>query len=92
MENITFFLATLGLAHFIQNTDGPWDLVARGRNALLRLPLLGPRVFYKFFSCGFCLGFWSGAVLGLGMPGGVSMWLCRALAVAWLNMTAARYL
>lgn len=57
-------LAIYGLAFTIKQTDGPWDLISRWRNLMMRVPFLGPQ-FYKLLDCYFCLGFHCGWIVYL---------------------------
>jgi len=54
--------AIFGLAFAIKQTDGPWDIITKWRNLMMRLPLVGPQ-FYKLLDCFYCTGFWSGLVI-----------------------------
>jgi hypothetical protein len=59
MNTIVLICAIFGLAFVIKQADGPWDLIARWRNWIMRLPLIGPQ-FYKLLDCYYCTGFWAG--------------------------------
>ena len=56
--------AIFGLAFAIKQTDGPWDIMARWRNWMMRIPFIGVQ-FYKLLDCYFCLGCWSGMIVYL---------------------------
>jgi hypothetical protein len=85
MEILIYLLAIFGLAFFLKESDGPFDLMAKLRNALMRNKYLGV-FFYKLFSCYFCCGFHCGYLIYLlinknwqfnlficwGLAGGVS--------------------
>jgi hypothetical protein len=57
-------LAIFGLAFAIKQTDGPWNLVGRWRNLMMRIPYLGVQ-FFKLLDCSFCLGFHCGWIVYL---------------------------
>src|SRR3984957_5462826 len=59
LECLIVIGAIFGLAFTIKQTDGPWDLVSRWRNLMMRIPFFGVQ-FYKLLDCYFCLGFWCG--------------------------------
>jgi hypothetical protein len=61
--NILFsLLAIYGLYFLIVQSDGPFGIIGKARNLLMRFGALGP-FFYKLFSCPFCSGCWSGLVI-----------------------------
>jgi hypothetical protein len=62
MNPFILLLAIYGLTFALRETDGPWDLMARGRNRLMRLPWLGVQV-YKLLNCPFCTGWWAGLAI-----------------------------
>lgn len=62
MSPLILLLAIYGLTFALRETDGPWDLLARGRNRLMRLPWLGVQV-YKLLNCPFCTGWWAGLMV-----------------------------
>lgn len=64
MNMVITILAIYGLAFAIRETDGPWDLVSKWRNWMMRLPLVGVQ-FYKLLNCYFCLGFHCGWIVYL---------------------------
>jgi hypothetical protein len=55
MTLILSLLAIYGLAFFIKETDGPWNLIGRWRNLMMRIPFIGVQ-FFKLLDCYFCLG------------------------------------
>jgi hypothetical protein len=59
MNVVVIICAIYGLAFAIKQTDGPWGLIARWRNWMMRLPLVGVQ-FFKLLDCYFCLGFHCG--------------------------------
>lgn len=59
MQTVLMLLALVGLAHAVQNAEGPFGMFSKIRNLLARVPVVGP-MFFKLFSCDFCSGFWSG--------------------------------
>lgn len=64
MDILILFAAIYGLAFTIKQTDGPWDLVARWRNWMMRIPFIGVQ-FFKLLDCYFCLGFHCGWIVYL---------------------------
>jgi len=61
---IILILAICGLMFAIKNTDGPWNIVGRWRNLMMRIPVIGVQ-FYNLISCSFCVGCWSGLFIYL---------------------------
>jgi len=59
MELIICLLAIFGLAFLFKESSGPWDLMSKLRNALMRNKYVGV-FFYKLLDCYFCIGFHSG--------------------------------
>jgi len=57
-------LATYGLAFLINESDGPWGIMAWIRNKLIRNKYVGT-FFYKLLDCYFCLGFHCGWIVYL---------------------------
>lgn len=49
------FLAIYGLAFLIKQSDGPWGIMNRVRNALISNKYVGV-FFYKLLDCWFCTG------------------------------------
>lgn len=64
MGMIISIFAIFGLAFAIKETDGPWNIVSRWRNWMMRLPLVGVQ-FYNLLQCYYCTGFWSGIIIYL---------------------------
>lgn len=56
--------AIFGLAFALKQADGPWDLIAKWRNWMASVPLIGVQ-FYKLLDCYFCLGFHCGWIVYL---------------------------
>jgi hypothetical protein len=87
-------LAIYGLAFALKQTDGPFGLVSKWRNWMMRLPIIGVQ-FYHLLDCYFCLGCWCGVIVyGLststfmisqlviwGLAGGVICLLMDAILV-----------
>jgi hypothetical protein len=61
---VLIVLAIFGLAFTIKETPGPWNLMDRLRNLLMRIPFLGVQ-FFKLLDCYFCLGFHCGWIIYL---------------------------
>jgi hypothetical protein len=61
---LLIILAVFGLAFAIKEADGPWDLVSKWRNLMMRIPVIGPQ-FYKLLDCYYCLGFHCGWIVYL---------------------------
>jgi hypothetical protein len=59
MEVLIYILAIYGLAFLLKESDGPWGLIALGRNKLMTNPHVGV-FFYELLNCYFCLGFHCG--------------------------------
>jgi hypothetical protein len=59
MNIIILILSIYGLTFIIRQSDGPWDLISRWRNWMMRLPIVGVQ-FYKLLDCPVCTGWWSG--------------------------------
>lgn len=64
MDIIFCLLAIYGLTYLIRQSDGPFGIIAWARNILMRNKYFGV-LFYKLFSCPFCTGIWSGAIIYL---------------------------
>ena len=64
MELLISILAIYGLAFTIRQTDGPWNIVGRWRNWMMKIPFIGVQ-FYKLLECYFCLGFHCGWIVYL---------------------------
>jgi hypothetical protein len=64
MNIIILVLAIFGLAFTIKQTEGPWEIVSRWRNFMMRIPFIGVQ-FYKLLDCYFCLGFHCGWIVYL---------------------------
>jgi len=64
MKLLIALFAIYGLAFTLSQADGPWGLLNKWRNFMMRLPLVGAQ-FYKLISCYFCLGFHSGWIVYL---------------------------
>jgi hypothetical protein len=62
LECLIVIGAIFGLAFALKQTDGPWDLVSRWRNWMMRVPFIGVQ-FYKLLDCYFCIGWWSGLAI-----------------------------
>ena len=79
MDLIVFLLATFGLNFMLRNADGPFGIIARWRNWMMRVPWLGVQ-FMNWLSCPLCSGIWCAAGL---------FWLCVdgktfGQAVTWI--------
>lgn len=64
MNILIALFAIYGLAFAIKETDGPWNIMGRWRNLMMRIPFLGVQ-FYKLLDCYFCLGFHCGWIVYL---------------------------
>lgn len=64
MEIILYLLAAFGLAFLIKESDGPWGLMAKLRNVLMRNKYVGV-FFYKLLDCYFCVGCHTGWIIYL---------------------------
>jgi hypothetical protein len=64
MEIVLMLLCIAGLSFAIKQVDGPFDLFAKVRNLVSRIPVLGP-MFFHVLTCDFCLGLWSSVGLYL---------------------------
>jgi hypothetical protein len=64
MRIIIIILAIYGLAFAIRETSGPWDIISRARNWMMRLPIIGVP-FYQLLQCYYCLGCWCGIIVYL---------------------------
>jgi hypothetical protein len=64
MTTIITILAIYGLYFAIKETNGPWDLISKWRNLMMRIPFIGVQ-FYKLLECPYCLGFWAGLIIYL---------------------------
>lgn len=56
MNILISLLAIFSLAFLIKELDGPWNLISKTRNLLMRNKYVGV-FFYKLFSCYYCIGF-----------------------------------
>jgi hypothetical protein len=59
MEFIIIVLSIFGLAFLIKESDGPFDIMNKGRSWLLTNKYVGT-FFYGLLNCYFCLGFHCG--------------------------------
>lgn len=64
MEIILYLFATFGLAFFIKEKDGPFDLMNKIRVYLLSNKYVGV-FFYKLLDCYFCISFHTGWIIYL---------------------------
>jgi hypothetical protein len=64
MSIVISLLAIFGLAFTLKETNGPWDLISKWRNLMMRIPFIGVQ-FYKLLDCYFCTGWWCGIVIYL---------------------------
>jgi hypothetical protein len=64
METLVYLLAIFGLAFFLKESDGPFDIILHLRNKLMSNKYLGV-FFYKLLSCYFCCGFHCGYLIYL---------------------------
>lgn len=64
MEIIIGLLAIFGLAFFIKESDGPFDLMNKLRNLSISNKYVGV-FFYKLLSCYFCCGCHCGWIIYL---------------------------
>lgn len=65
MENIFFvLLAIFGLSFLIKESSGPFDIMSKLRNYLMRNKYVG-YFFYNLLSCYFCVGCHSGWIVYL---------------------------
>jgi hypothetical protein len=81
MDIIIAIFAIYGLAFAIKETDGPWNVIGRWRNWMMKLPVVGVD-FYKLLSCYYCTGCWAGLAVYLMTQESYKLgWaLCYALA------------
>ena len=54
MNTLIALLAIFGLAWTLKDADGPFGIIARWRNLMMRIPFLGP-AFFKLLDCYGCL-------------------------------------
>jgi hypothetical protein len=73
MPNLMILLAIFGLAFFVKQSDGPFDLMARLRSALMRNKWVGV-FFFKLLDCFFCTGCWSGWAIYLLLQWRAFLW------------------
>jgi hypothetical protein len=59
MEIILLLLCVGGIGFFVAEVEGPFGIVARMRNILMRIPYIGT-FFYDLQRCSFCLGMHAG--------------------------------
>lgn len=64
IEMLIYVCAIFGLAFLLKESDGPWGLVAKGRNLLIGHKKVG-KFFYDLLDCYFCLGFHCGWIVYL---------------------------
>ena len=64
IDAIMAIFSIYGLAFFIKESDGPFDLMSRLRNYLMRNQYVGV-FFYKLFSCYLCVGTHCGWIIYL---------------------------
>jgi hypothetical protein len=68
MEIVLMLLCIAGLAFAVKTVEGPFGLVAKLRNLLAKVPVVGT-TFFKVLTCDFCLGFWSSVVVYVAVNG-----------------------
>lgn len=51
-------LCIAGVSFAIKQVDGPFDVFAKLRNLIAKIPFVGPMTFHVL-TCDFCLGFWA---------------------------------
>lgn len=84
MNPLLFFVATLAtwrVTHLITAEDGPWNIVARLRQAA------GAGFFGQLMDCFYCASLWVAAPLALSVASG---WDVRL--VAWLALSGGAIL
>ena len=64
IEVIMCLAAIFGIALFVKDMDGPFDIMNKTRLTLFGNKYVGV-FFYKLMSCYFCLGTWSGVIVYL---------------------------
>ena len=64
MEILIDLLATFGLCLCVKEMDGPFNLISKWRNLMMRLPLIGVQ-FYNLLNCYYCTGCWCGGIIYL---------------------------
>jgi len=64
MDLVIFCLATFGLSLLVKEMEGPFGIISKWRNLMLRLPIIGVQ-FFKLMDCYFCTGIWAAAAIFL---------------------------
>ena len=62
MSIVSDLLATFGLLLLVRQMNGPWGIIARWRNALMRIPIIGKQ-FYDALECPYCSGCYCAVVI-----------------------------
>ena len=62
MNTVFYMLAIYGLYFLFVQSDGPFGIIGKFRNLLMRCGPFGP-FFYKLFACPYCSGCWAGAAI-----------------------------
>ena len=55
-------LAVLGLLLLFRQMEGPWGIISRWRNAMVRIPIIGKQ-FYDALQCSYCSGAWAACLI-----------------------------
>src|ERR1022692_2912157 len=61
---IVSLLAVFGLCFLLKESDGPFNIISRWRNLMLRMPFIGVQ-FHSMISCWYCSGCWSALAIYL---------------------------
>jgi hypothetical protein len=62
IELIVFFLAVFGLTFLMRQADGPFNIISKCRNLMMRIPWFGVQ-FYNLLLCPFCSGCWAALII-----------------------------
>lgn len=88
MTAIINIVAIWALAFMLRETDGPFNLISRGRNYLFRNQYIGT-YFYSLLQCYFCMGAYSGAFIYLLSQSewsisGMMLWMLAGSGIAYI--------
>lgn len=64
LNSLMIILSIYGLTFLIKESNGPWDICSKIRNALMSNKHIGV-FFYKLFNCFYCCGTWCGVIIYL---------------------------
>jgi hypothetical protein len=93
IDTVILVCSIYGLAFFIKESDGPWGLMAKARNEVMKNKVVGV-FFYKLLDCWFCTGCHAGWIIYLLSQDEwhISLFLVWALAGGVISLIMDRVL